>query len=877
MAEAAANARAFRGGESVRHYRILGLVGAGGMGVVYKALDQQLERTVALKFLPPGTASSDTERQQLVREARAASQLDHPNIGIVHGVEKSDDGQWFIVMAFYEGVTLERKLGRISTAQALDVAAQVARGLAEAHAHHLIHRDIKPSNIILTENGTAKIVDFGIARPAPTVTETLSVGAKGTTAYMSPEQLLGNGADHRSDIWSLGVVLAETLTGHHPFGGENIGAKVFAIVNEAPQKLDGIPAATQAIVYRALAKNPADRYQSCAEMAADLESAKALLEPHYHAPGDHVSPARVKHLEKYIHNASTPTSAIGGQSRWHKWQTAAAVLVLGVVVGLFAVPPAVHWIRDRWFGPPEKHIAVLPFDVIGDDPAVVPLAEGLVDSLTSKLSNLDTGQQSLWVVPASVVRRQKVDDPRSALRDLGATLVVKGSIQRSGPSVRLIVNLISTRPVRQLASADFQDSSGDFSSLQERAMEHLTRVMRVSTSAVAPEPGGSNVAAAYESYLKALGYMQRYDRAGNLDNAIEELRSATKRDPNFALGFAQLGEAYRMKYKVEKEPKWIDESVTSCRKALAISDYLPRAYVTLGRIHSDTGKNDLAIQEFQQALKSDARNADALIGLAHAYESANNLADAEATYQKAAAMRPDYWDGYNVLGLFYDRQRRYPEAIQQLKKVVELTPDNRNAYLNLAAVYLDTNDPKYVGDAEAALKHSIELAPSYAAYGNLAFMYLQQKRYAESAAMSEKATEMNDKNRVVWSNLALASEWLGDAAKADAAHEHELQLTERDAKANPQDGQLQASLADLYARKHDRDAALSHAKSAIALAPDDPDVLCELGIAYEYLGDRTKAIEYLHQALSKGKNIADLERAASLRNLLADPNFRTKK
>jgi serine/threonine-protein kinase len=875
MSEAAATSGAFRGGEDIGHYRVLSMLGAGGMGVVYKALDLQLERTVALKFLLPQAAFSKDERQQLLREAKSASQLDHANIGVVHGLEQTPDGEWFIVMAYYEGGTLERKIGSLLTVQALDIAAQVARGLAEAHAHNIIHRDIKPSNVMFGAGGVVKIVDFGIARLMPTASATLSTDAKGTAAYMAPEQIVGRGADHRSDIWSLGVVLAQMLTGKYPFAGDNLGAKLYAIVNSAPLSLQGVPASVQAIVYRALAKDPAHRYQSCQEMLADIEEAKAQssqpTQPLARAdrmPKAYDTPAFVRELKQ---RASTPAGI--KPSRKRNAVIVVIVLVLGLITGVLFGPSAVEQFRNSWFQQREKHIAVLPFDVIGNDPAVTPLADGLMDTLTSRLSNLDTGQHPLWVVPASVVRRQKVDDPRSALRELGATLVVKGSIQRAGPHVRLIVNLISTRPVRQLASEDVEDESGDFAMLQDRAVERLAHVMDVATGKHT-EPGDTRVTTAYEDYLKALGYMQRYDKPGNLDLAVSELMSATQRDPHFALGFAQLGEAYRLEYAVDKNLEWTDKALAACDQALSINDQIARAWVTSGRIHTDRGQHEIALKEYERALQLAPRDQDVLAGLARGYESAGKLARAEETYKNAVAMRPDYWNGYNTLALFYYRQKRYAEGIAPLEQALKLTPDNSALYANLAAMYLGTNDPKDFPQAERVLKRSIEIAPTYAAYTNLGFLYMQQKRWAEAAAISEKAAELNGSDSEVWQNIALANDWIGNAAKAATAREKQFALVSQAATKNPRDAEVQAELAALFAHKHDPINAREHIRGALALGAQDGETFLDIAVAYELLGDRTQAILYSRKALTKGSTMADIQRTASLQGVVADPRFK---
>src|SRR5262249_55841255 len=242
----------------------------------------------------------------------------------------------------------------------------------------------------------------------------------------------------------------------------------------------------------------------------------------------------------------------------------------------------------------------------------------------------------------SEVRRRRVNDPEAALREFGATLVVKGSVQRDSSGVRLTVNLIRTKDVRQEGSVSLQDRTGDFATLQDEAVSRLAGLMHVEVSADALRAAdGSAAPAAYESYLAALGYMQRYDKPGNLDQAVAALTSAVNADPQFALGYAGLGEAYRLKFQVDKNTKWTEQALANGRRAVELNDRLPTAYVTLGRIHDATGKSDLALDEFQRALQLDPRNADALTGLAHSYEHAGRPADAEAAYKKAIALRPD--------------------------------------------------------------------------------------------------------------------------------------------------------------------------------------------------------------------------------------------
>jgi eukaryotic-like serine/threonine-protein kinase len=680
--------------------------------------------------------------------------------------------------------------------------------------------------------------------------------------------------DQRGDIWAFGVILAEMLTGQNPFLRDSAPSIIIAILNDPPRPMDGVPVELQQIVYRALSKDVANRYQSCAELLFDLRQVRANLPepsaaPDPNAPTRSIRPAE---FQKYVEHASNSAWMPAARRRNAlQWTILAAALLVLVLAGLSFVPA----VRERLMGSiaasSQKHIAVLPFDNIGNNPANEPLAEGLMDSLAGKLSNLDVGQQSLWVVPSSEVRRRKINDPTGALRELGATLVVKGSIQRDGQDVHLTVNLIDTKNLRQIGSASLEDRAGDLSTLQDEAVSKLARLMHITVNAdMLRNTGGSVTPAAYEDYLKALGYMQRYDKPGNLDSAISSLDSAVKTDPRFAVAYAQLGEAYRLKFMLDQNPKSLDEALANSQKAAQLNDSLPGIYVILAKIHAGLGKHDLAMQEFQHALQLNPHDPEALAGLAGAYEHAGRLVDAEENYKKAAALRPDYWGGYNDLGWFYYRQGRTADALAQFQHVVDLTPDNATAYSNLATVESDLGKNT---ESEATFKKSIGLAPSYAAYSNLGALYYSEKRYGEAAEATEKALTLNDQDYRVWQNLDNAYTWLGNEKKARAAADHELELLEEEVKVRPREARIQSSLAVLYARKKFRDKALTRIDAALALAPDEAWVLVDVSEAYENLGDRREAIAYAEQGLKHGYALDDLKNIPGLVSVLKDPNF----
>ena len=264
-------------GQTVSHYKILEKIGEGGMGVVYRAEDVKLNRIVALKFLPPELTRDPEAKQRFIQEAQAASALDHPNICTIHDIGETNDGLLFMVMACYQGSTLKTKIeaGALAAEEAVDVAINISRGLSKAHQRTIVHRDIKPANILFAENGGVKIADFGLAKLAGQVKLTRTGTTVGTAAYMSPEQARGEEVDSRSDIWSLGAVLYEMLTGRLPFKGEHVQAVVYSILNENPEpvssRVAGLPSEFDRLVGKCLDKDPEGRYQNADELIADLK------------------------------------------------------------------------------------------------------------------------------------------------------------------------------------------------------------------------------------------------------------------------------------------------------------------------------------------------------------------------------------------------------------------------------------------------------------------------------------------------------------------------------------------------------------------------------------------------------------------------------
>jgi Flp pilus assembly protein TadD/TolB-like protein len=853
-------------GTRLGNYEILAPLGRGSMGMVYKAIDVKLQRPVALKFLL-ADLGDPSDKNRFLREARAASALDHANIGTIHGIEETGDGQLFIVMAFYEGETLAQRLkrGPLSLDSAVSFARQTALALAEAHSKGVVHRDVKPSNIMITRQGGLKLLDFGLANMADSESLTQSGATMGTPAYMSPEQALGISVDRRSDIWSLGVVLYEMLAGRRPFQRENVPSTLLAASMDPPPPLVGIEPALEAVVYRCLAKDREQRYQQAADILIDLNRMRESGEEATMAIDATATESSKR--ARALASADLPGLQTAPPVRRfpRMW-----VALAGLIV---AVAGLASW---YWRGPAvplERHVVVLPFQNIGGDPANAAICDGLLETLTSRLSGLEGVAASLWVAPASEVRAKKVVDAASATKAFGANLVVAGGVQRDANGVRLTLNLVDAHTLKQLGAAVIEDRQGDFSTLEAGAVNRLAAMLKVELKPGKFAASGESTApVAYESYLKGLSYLQRYDQPGNLDTAILNLRNAVKSDPRFALGYAKLATAEALQAKLSNDQGMMDRALADAKSATELNDDLAPVHVAMGGIHARLARYDLAVQEFQRALQLDPRNAEAHQRLAGAYESMGRMADAEASLKKAIALRPDYWDGYNSLGSFYINRRQYEDAVSQFRKVLELTPDNASAWSNMGVALKNLDDN---AGARVAYEKSIAIAPSSAGYTNLAVILYNGRDYLKAAETYEKALKMNDRDWRTWQGLASAWRGAGQKEKARSATEQAVKLAEDLIVRSPNDAETRSYLAFDYALLGVRDKALKHVQSALALAADNPRVLFRAGIVYELLGDRAAALKWLKEARVHGYPIKSILSDSNLSKLREDPAFQS--
>lgn len=842
-------------------FKIVRRLGSGGMGDVYEALDLELAQTVALKSVRPEIAGNPGVVSRFKKEVQLARRLDGPNICRIHELflipgDGVTSAGAFLTMEFLDGVTLAETLqqaGPIPWREARAIAVDMCAGLSAMHEAGIIHRDLKSRNIMLANRGGAQravLMDFGLARelsiPSASAETTLTgPGAFiGTPEYMAPEQFEGKEVSPATDVYAMGVVLYEMLTGKHPFAAPNAlrGAVLRSKRLDPPSTIQkGVPHRWDLVISKCLEYDPKRRFASTKEIEREIR------------------------IRPILFRLRRTSLAFG----------VGAIGLLLIFFSLLFIPAIADRARGILFSSHEKHIAVLPLDMVGESKESQALGDGLMDSLAGKISDLDTSNPSVWVIPASEVRERKVHDPSSALREFGATIVIKGSFERADRSVRLKLNIIDPKKMRQIGFVDVENQSDDLADLQDEAITRLGHLMGIPIKKDEGTYGGANVAqgAAYQHYLIALGYMQRFDQPGNLDLAIQALRNAVKIDDQFALAFARLGRAYILKFRLDSNSEWLDQAQLFCKRAAELDGRVPSTYITLADIHELTGQHGLAIQEFQRAIALDPRDPDAFSGIAKSYQNAGNIAEAEASYRKAAALRPEDWNGYNNLGNFYDEIGRFPDAIREFIQALQLTPNNSAVLVDLGIAYLDSGDPKTMALAEDALKKSISINPTYQAYANLANLYGIQRRFADSAAASQKALQMNDEDYNVWNNLTDAYEALGQRQQASASRNRAIALAEKAVQLNSQDADARATLAALFAGAGEPDKAVVSLRASLLLAPNSPSVLAEVADAYESLGSRRQAITYLKRALKFGLARDQLNGDPLLSTIAADPDF----
>ena len=706
-------------GQTLGHYRILEKVGAGGMGVVYRARDEQLERDVALKVLPPGTLTDDTARRRFRKEALALAKLNHPNIETVYefGTQGGTD---FLVLEYVPGKTLADRLvsGALSEKEVVKLGMQVAAALEEAHEHGIVHRDLKPGNIAITAKGQAKVLDFGLAKllyPAgdPTIesfTDTLA-GA-GTLPYMPPEQIQGEPVDARADIYTMGAVLYEMATDRRAFGEKLPLQLIDAILHRPPVSPCAlnrrISPGLDRIILKCLDKNPAKRYQSANELSVDL---RRLAEP-----------------------SLSPTSPSSSIPRGWKSDVKPAVYVLTglLLLGIALLVQNVGGWRDRLLDrtAPIKigSLAVLPLENLSHDPEQEYFADGMTEALITDIAKI----RPLRVTSRTSVMRYKGSaEPLSQIaRELNVDAVIEGSVERSGDRVRIDAQLIDARNDRNLWAESYQSDLSDVLALQGNVARAIAREVRVqltseeyaglsSTHTVKPE--------AYEAYLHGL-YSLNKRTPGDLNSAIASFQKADDLDPTYALAYAGLAEGYALKaiYGEIAPRDTMPKAKAAAKRALEIDDGLAEAHAVLADVEwsydwdaasadsafqrallinpsyatahqwyalylSNIGESEQAIAHIKRAQELDPLSLIIEVNVGWCYYAAHRYEEAIELLRKVGDAEPNFWAVHSILGQTYLAKGDVTDAIRELELARSLSPETTRNFAFLGDAYAIVN------------------------------------------------------------------------------------------------------------------------------------------------------------------------------------------
>jgi serine/threonine-protein kinase len=794
------------------------------MGVVYEADDLKLRRTIALKFLPVELTNDAEARERFVHEARAASVLDNPHICTIYEIGESGSGQMFIAMALCHGESLRTKVkrGPLAPAEALSIAAQVADGLAAAHENGIVHRDIKPGNILVSKDGTARVADFGLAKIAGEARLTRPGTSIGTMAYMSPEQVRGEDIDVRTDVWSLGVVLYEMLTGSLPFHGENEHSFAYAIVHSDPKPLGnlppGAPAGCGPIIEKAMAKDPSDRFASAREMYEALASVMA---------GAGFRPRPRPAFTRIALPAVLGAAVVYAVLAFGLPGRIAALLGLGKTGG-------------------GRHVTIFAPSVLGGSETDRILAGGLAEYLRRNLDVIARRSRS-WITPARQLETYEVREAADAQRILGSNIVVSGNLKRAGDNLTLTLDVVDPSRYRRLASLPKSDNIANIATWQEDIV-----LEAASAIGLAPAPGGkaaliaggTTVPGAFESYILGLGLLTSPETPENADAAIAAFEESAGRDPSFATAGIGLAEAYWSKYTLGKDPALALKAESQARAVLKVNDKLAYGHLVLGGIVRGLGRMDEAVREFERALALDPLSYDAQIKLGLVYEDMLQPAKAEAAYRSAQRIRPGYWAAASYLGYLYFFKGDYDKARDQYETVTRLCPGNIYGLNDLGAAHFKLGANAL---AEAAFERSNAIKRNPDACSNLAVLYYFRGRYADAVTMNEAAIGFGlGIYYVHWGNLADAYHFTpGNAAKAAEAYRKAIELAEKDLAAAPGDSQGRSSLAVFLAKAGFPDRARLEIAEALRLTPGDISVVLKSVVVFELSGSRPQAIEAL--------------------------------
>lgn len=793
-------------GQTISHYKILAKLGEGGMGVVYKAQDTRLDRTVALKFLPEHLLNDSSAKARFIQEAKGASAINHQNITTIHDIGEVD-GKSFIAMEYLEGKTVkELAKENLKLNQVLEIAVQITEGLAAAHKKEIVHRDIKSENIMLTKDDVVKIMDFGLAKLKDASGLTKTGATAGTLAYMSPEQTRGEEVDHRSDLFSFGVVLYEMIAGKLPFAEEHQAAVVYSIAHENPAPLarykSNVPEGLQRIVDKALKKDKNLRYQNVADVLADL-----------------------KGLQK------EPTSD--------------------------GVEPA----------PKRKMLAVLPFENLG--PAEDEyFADGITDEIITNLAKISG--LGVISRTSAIKYKKTDKSLRQIASELGVDYVLEGTIRwdKSGSAnrVRITPQLIGVKDDTHLWAETYDRVLEQIFALQSDIAEKVAKALHIAL--LGPEQRHlearpTDNLEAYNYYLRGVDYYNRGYTEKDYQLAAEMYQKAIEIDPTFALAYAKLSLVHTLKYwkYLDRTEERLRKAKEVVDKALQLNPHLPEAHLSLGYYyyHGNLDYN-VALEQFDIALKNQPNNAELLSAIGYVQRRQGKFDQAVANHIKSAELDPCSAVRALDVGATYVHMRNYPEAERYFDRAISLAPDWILPYYFKALLYViwegSTVKANKVLQEAAGKVDPPQLPCLWFDFDLLDGNF--RKALDRLPVDPNKFIDFAGKTNTLEYFLCKAQVYglLNQPRLEQACYDSARNILETRIQAHPQDIEFHIRLGIVYAGLGRREEAIKEGKKALELLPvtkdaiRGPELVAKLAQIYVKVGEYDAAIEQIEFLLS---------------------------
>ena len=852
-------------------YRIESLLGEGGMGAVYKAYDGELDRFIALKLVRPEMATSPETMARFKQELLLASRISQKNVLRIH-----DLGDWngikFITMAFVEGTDLAgllEKTGCLPLDRALKFTRQLCAALEAAHSEDVVHRDLKPQNILVDASDNLYVSDFGLAKSleAEATMMTRTGQILGTPRYMSPEQVEARNVDHRSDIYSLGLIIYEIFTGALPFRGESAMQLMYQRVTSAPDDprkiCPDLPDYIARVILKCLSKNPADRYQSAREILNDLDS----------------QTAPVSSIVSSVPSPGARTISVQFPRPTRRFGMIATGVAALVVALLFLIPATRREVLGLLPGAAsnapgaaviEHYLAVLPLGVSGDDGTLRYVADGVGDAISAKLSGL----RNVYVASANTLGpalAQKTD--QKIAQALGVAILIKGNVQTAGDKISITLTMYDVNKNRTLLHHEFPGVREDLLTLEDQIFNSITESLLIRQSneeKTRTTTRPTDNIEAYEFYLKGRNLVNGPLTTANMDAALKLFDQAIAKDPTFALAYAGSADAYLQSWKLTKDGLLAQRALGAAQQAERLNDSLPEVHFSLGSIYTNTGRTAEAIVELRRAMQLDPNSDDALRRLGMAYRSVGQSDQAIAAGTQATQINPYLWVNYNSLGATYFALGQNQKALEAFKKVTDLAPGIPNGWANLGAVYYRMAQwSACIPAFQKAIE--IEAKPLYHSQLGVAYFFLG--RYKEAAGMFETAVQKDPKDSSFEVNLADAYRWSNQRDKAAKAYDQAIALAYKALEVNPKNANALADLAIAYAKKGDALNAAKFIRQARQIQPGNNGYMYREATIHTLAGEFREAAASLGDALRSGYSLEEAKADPELKPLRDRPEF----